>query len=139
MRRMYSQNQLETQIKSVIESGQVDNAKPLYFHPIAIGLTGSYYLTMIIINNDATAFTRQTLTALLKADSGRYLVNGNYFVSGDDGYYLSPAYAQHNQGNLYLVGIDSKGSAHTSSVNAINFENMIANSGTFEDAVNKIN
>ena len=32
MRRMWAKGQLDTEIKKVIESGKIENAKPLYWH-----------------------------------------------------------------------------------------------------------
>lgn len=114
----------------------ITNTKPLYFHPIAIGLTSKYYLTMIIINNDSTPFTRETFIAYLKAQTGRFLVNGAYY---DASFYLSPSYVQKATDTMYLIGIDSTGTGHTSTANTISFDTIVSGSSTFEDEVNKIN
>ena len=57
MRRMYSEKQIDSQIKEIIEGGQVDNAKPLYFHPITIlhgvGASATMCASIIIINNNS--------------------------------------------------------------------------------------
>lgn len=71
MRRMYSEKQIDSQIKSVIESGQVDNAKPIYWHSVSIkrvsGGSLYYYFDIIMINNDPTPFTKDTFLAWLLA------------------------------------------------------------------------
>ena len=61
MRRMYSENQLDSIIKEQVEGGTLSNAKPIYCHPINIGY-GSWFITMLIFNNDPTPFTFQTFT-----------------------------------------------------------------------------
>ena len=58
MRRMYSENQLKDVIKEEVERGQLENAKPLYFHPIFLTSTNQYVrLAFVVLNNSATAFT----------------------------------------------------------------------------------
>lgn len=54
MRRMYSENQLENKIKNVIESGTVDNAKPIYWHGIDMYRAGETSLQGHILSNSAT-------------------------------------------------------------------------------------
>ena len=112
--------------------------KPLYFHPITIILSGVYYYTMIIINNDPTPFTKTTLIDYIENMPGRYLVNGAYYISANT--YLSPAYVRYNENeNAILVfGVDSAGAVH-GTTNIINFNTQITNATTFEDDVNKIN
>lgn len=127
----------------LVKEARNSAVKPIYFHPITIytiGITGvlDSILTMIIINNSSEAFTKNSLITYLKAPEtkGRYLVNGA--IKGDD-YYLSPAYVNETNDVLYVLGVDSAGNRHTSSVNQINFETIVLNAVTFEDEVNKIN
>lgn len=129
--------------KTLIEAGQTENAKPIYLHPITINYGGLSILTMLIFNNDDSAFTRESLVAYLKDSKtkGRYLVNGALFNAS---YYLSPAYCAiassgTEEGKLILIGIDSTGYTHSSATDPINFESIISDSGTFVDEVNKIN
>lgn len=59
MRRMYSEKQVQEIIKKVIESGQVNNAKPIYCHPIYFKITLSnrtYSISCLIFNNEENAF-----------------------------------------------------------------------------------
>ena len=61
MRRMYSLKQLKAianaQAQQLIESGLVENAKPLYFHPITLLQSGNstiqWFCCLIILNNSA--------------------------------------------------------------------------------------
>ena len=65
MRRMYSENQLQEITKEVIESGQVDNAKPIYCHPCVMSADG-IRIAFFIFNNIATPYATfgQTMTYL---------------------------------------------------------------------------
>lgn len=61
MRKMYSENQVGLIAKNVIKSGNVDNAKPVYIHPIVIvdtsAATRGVNVALFIFNNDPTPFT----------------------------------------------------------------------------------
>lgn len=92
MRRMYSEKQIASQIKSVIESGQVDNAKPIYCHPITMGYIvdsgNNFAVTMLIFNNEATAFTWATFKTWLnnlitKIETVRILTSGYCKIEGN--------------------------------------------------------
>ena len=130
--------QTENDVKALIEGGTIENAKPLYFHPISIIITGTNigYFTLFIINNSSTAFTGSTLINYIKNTSGRYLVNGAYKTSS---YYLSPSYVSTSENAIYLIGVDNQGDIHASSQNVIDFESIIASANIFNDNVNKIN
>ena len=69
MRRMYSEGQLKDVIKEEVEGGQLENAKPIYWHSCSLQRidNGSlvYHYDFIIINNDATPFTKDTFFAWL--------------------------------------------------------------------------
>lgn len=57
MRRMYSENQIQAladaRVKSLVEGGTLDNAKPLYFHPIVLVQSSpAVGLSFIIIDNN---------------------------------------------------------------------------------------
>ena len=71
MRRMYSKNQINTQIEDVIKSGNVENAKPIYWHSVTIKRIQSgildFYADLIIINNDATPLTLTTFYNFIKS------------------------------------------------------------------------
>lgn len=112
--------------------------KPIYCHPITIFAT-NYLLTMLIFNNNPNAFTTNSLKSYLKTAEGRFMVNGAYWVSGENGYYLSPACCRVYEDVIYLLGVDSKGVAHLERTNTINFENIIDDASAFADEVNKIN
>ena len=70
-RRMFSEKQIEKMAKEVavqeveelVEGGTLDNAKPIYCHPITIQISATHKarLTMLIFNNSPTEFTLDTL------------------------------------------------------------------------------
>ena len=68
MRRMFSLKQLQeiadARVEALVEGGQLDNAKPIYCHPISIirnNINGnSFRITALIFNNDDTPFTLAT-------------------------------------------------------------------------------
>lgn len=54
MRRMYSEGQLDQEIKKVIESGQTENAKPIYWHGLDLYKSGTNSVQAHILNNSDT-------------------------------------------------------------------------------------
>ena len=143
MRRMFSLKQLQeiadARVEALVEGGTLDNAKPLYFHPITIynnQTDNQYSLTMIIINNDSNAFTRTSLKSYIKEKTGRFLLNGCYKT---DTYYLSPSAISIANNVLYVIGVDNTGTMHSTSNAQINFETLVDNANDFTDNVNKIN
>lgn len=142
---MYSENQLENKIKNVIESGEVDNAKPIYCHQIAItDTTGSIKkrLTGFIFNNSATVITRATFRSWL--DNLKIATNGlgKLLLSGgvyDGEKIVIASYVYKASSNIYYIaGIDSTGTI--TSVSNVDFDVLFpGDSTTFEDGVNKLN
>ena len=73
MRRMYSEKQLEAIIKQEVESGQLENAKPIYWHTVKIQRGGNAQQAtfarilgyIIILNNNATPIDSTSLIQLL--------------------------------------------------------------------------
>ena len=60
MKRMWSKGQVKNLSKEVIESGLVENAKPIYCHPLDINFTSGSRVGCLIFNNDPTPFTSST-------------------------------------------------------------------------------
>ena len=134
MRRMYSENQLDSIIKEQVEGGTLENAKPIYYHPIYIsGIDYTLRLTAAILDNNPTPYTLATFKAkvqeLCDADAiinanGLFMLEGvcyNIFIISKTG----PSYAIYGadyQGNRTYIDLLS--------ISAIN---------SFDDGVNKIN
>ena len=135
MRRMFSIPQLKEMANEVIESGQVDNAKPIYYHPIYLrGTIGGVERTRIqfcILNNSPTAFTSASIITKIQAllDDGAIINVNGYYIDSNSVY--SPVYIINKSGTSYLIYYHTASSK--SDVNISNF--------TWEctDGVNKIN
>ena len=111
---------------------------PMYLHPITIYDPNHFSLSLIVLNNDVTPFTKETLVNYIKSlGNARFLLTGSIY---EETYYLAPAYLLLHNNNLYVVGIDSTGTSHSQTLNTINFETYInPSSVSFYDGVNKIN
>ena len=141
MRRMYSENQLDSQIKEVIESGQVDNAKPIYIHPVQIDLSTTYAgkITMLIFNNDSTPFTKTTFLDYFDnlytqvGSTIRIMISGAFTKSS----LISIAsYLVKSSTTYILVGWALNGGENNITFTRNEFESNIE---IFNDGVNKIN
>ena len=145
MRRMYSENQLDSIIKEQVEGGTLENAKPIYCHPIQITfIDNKGLITMLIFNNDATPFTASTFIDWLDnlyqevGDYIRIMTSGA--IIGTNSNALCPAcYLVRRTSSLPygVLGVKSDGSAD--SYDFLDKATFIASCSTFNDGVNKIN
>ena len=124
-------------IKNIIESGEVDNAKPIYCHPIVLYNAGDqvWMISCLIFNQKAEAFTKETLITYLKTFTGRLVVTGSY-DSASTGFVVVSSVNNRNDG-IWLLGWTPSDSYISEGI--VNFETVITNSSSFNDAVNKIN
>ena len=84
--------QTENDVKALVEGGTLENAKPIYYHPIycVIGVEGTYNKLVFqcaILDNNSTAYTNTTLIQKLKdlMDVGAIInVNGYYKDSNNE-------------------------------------------------------
>ena len=101
MRRMFSLEQLkgiaDARVKALVEGGTLENAKPIYFHPIRFDISGSTAGqtirvksgSIMILNNDNTALdTTAKLRAYLynQGENIDILCNVDFYDS--DGLYV---------------------------------------------------
>lgn len=145
MKRMWSKNELkaisDARVKSLVEGGTLDNAKPIYKHTISVNVTNLDGLTArmcaYIFNNDKTEFTKESLVAYINDVENRILMNGAIFTST---YYLAVAFVFKSASDIFISGIDSKGDLHTSNLNPISFTTLLSTSASeITDIVVKIN
>lgn len=134
----------KTSIVSVedIEAGTIENAKPIYIHPITILNSTAARLTLLIFNNSSTPFTVSSFLDYLDAlyeDVGaqtRILISGGFSTSENEvliGSYLGKSDAT----TYYMLGISvSTGGAEGRNFNRENFAAFITD---LYDGVNKIN
>ena len=143
MRRMFSENQLENKIESVIESGEVENAKPIYCHLITLYSDVENWkiiASLLVFDNSATEYTKESLVSFLKTSLGRFLISGSYFIkSGDHNVICSYVRSNVDGSKLYLMGIDETGKLYNDVSNQIDFELIVNNVNYFTDSINKIN
>ena len=146
MRRMFSLEQIKgianERIEALVEGGTLDNAKPVYCHPVNIGFKDAsheFMLTMLIFNNSATPFTFASfntwLTNLVQEITNvRILVSGYIILSGTM-YPVSLFYAATAQRQI-IVSPAAVSNLYDSF--GINEWNEITPT-YFNDGVNKIN
>ena len=140
MKRMWSKNEVKNLSKEVIESGQVENAKPIYYHPIVVefnnGERNVGRLTLLLFNNVSTAYT--SITDVFDNIRSWGLTNARIMCSG--GCYdvahsevVIASVIDITVGDAVLYGITIAGAK--SSGFSLNPEDV----NFFADAVNKVN
>ena len=141
MRRMYSEKQIEELIKQVVSSGLIENAKPLYFHPVVITDTANDdVISFTILNNDSTPFT--TLAQFINyvmawGDGAQLICNGGNLRTLNSGSSFTPSCVEVKENELYFVGMDNGGVYHSSTQYGIKLNTT--NFTAISDKVNKIN
>ena len=124
-------------VLDAIAGGTLENAKPIYFHPVVVYKSGEYNLILCVINNSETEFTRSTLISYIKSiPNARFIVNGSFI---NDTEYVVSCYTRTYNNVIYLIGLGATGDQHSETINTINFETLVTNSVSFYDGVNKIN
>ena len=132
---------IEDVAKDLIEGGTIDNAKPIYCHPITIvdnTASKDRRLTCLIFNNDPTSFDKAKFKDFLDSlgsVDGKIMLSGG-FKSGTT--IAIASYLRYNGTLYYLVGTDVSNGEAFSVFNA-DFDEIFPSTCTFEDGVNKIN
>ena len=138
MRRMYSEKQIDSQIKEVIESGQVDNAKPIYWHGLEYFRTGTAILYGHILNNTAEEInTLAKFTAWLTDTTALkiFQCHGRVKLSGESDFRdILSIFKRANETSVNMIVSDeSSGYIIKSAVDLSDYFE------SFNDGVNKIN
>ena len=141
MRRMYSQKEIEqlalTKAQELIESGAIENAKPIYWHGINMFGGGEGTPNSIqfhILNNTNTKINSiDKVKAWAQSISGAVVISCNGAIQIEGVGYVVHAITKSagNAYNIYYVG--ATGSQFISNVNISDYFNQV------EDATNKIN
>lgn len=146
-------NHIKEQATDVIESGKVENAKPIYFHPLLIVFrdtakmfsdqSDNLSLTMTILNNSNEVFTKQTFLqwiATLEQQDFAYITGVSFKCKTDTGFiYEAIIEWRKSNSEWHIVGYDSTGNNYTNETSSgkITWDNL---DGTvLRDGVNKIN
>ena len=123
-----------------ITGGTIENAKPIYFHPINVVNTVSFYLGFIILNNDSTQLdTKDKLLSVMRAiqaelgegNTARFPATGSFTLSSKQ--YIAYSIEVPNQTLVKIYGR----SVEDGTSNSIEIQNLTFNA-TY-DGVNKIN
>lgn len=144
---MFSLKQLQeiadARIEALVEGGTLDNAKPIYCHPITIQSTGEsliFRITMLIFNNDSTPFTRTSFKTWLDnlltelGTTVRVMISGAY-NTGEK--IIIASHLSHESVGYFVNGINvSDGSQDFVGGE---YSTLFPSSVGFVDAVNKIN
>ena len=141
MRRMYSEGQLEGLIKEQVEGGTLENAKPMYFHPVVLVKSttpNKCQLTFTIINNNSEAYdTFAKLKAYMVSvaeainSTARFVCNGS-IVNDDSVFIIANCLDVTKAGRMTIQGQDATGGFVTCYIEEITFSAVA-------DGVNKIN
>ena len=151
MRRMFSLKQLQeladSRVEALVEGGTLDNAKPIYCHPITIadntvGASQSGKLGCLIFNNDPTPFTPATfidfLDALYTQIGGvvRIITTGG-FTDNSNNVAVAAYMGKVGANSYYLSGIKTTGDGEV--YMTFSKEDLTSYIKYFYDGVNKIN
>lgn len=120
-------------IAKVIESGTIDNAKPLYCHPILIVQAGVLYASCMILNNSPTEINSwdrfKTEVISWDVETARIPAAGTFILNGE---VIPSTIISKVAGNIFnIYGLDSNGSVKYIDITTMN--------GQVYDGVNKIN
>ena len=145
MRRMYSLNQLESianaRVKALVEGGTLENAKPIYFHPIRITIAATFggvvyrvNSSICVLNNSPTPFTYATLSKWVYDNTISLMADGPVINGSDNSFAGTVAYySKYDEESMNINWIRANGEGATGSVAG---SEVVA----FDDSgVNKIN
>lgn len=137
-------NHIKGQATDVIESGEVENAKPIYCHPLTMQFkvdTAEYQLTCLIFNNSSSKFTWDTFKQWLNelntsVPDGRIMMSGTIY---DNGVYYPASYLYTSSTQKLVITMGAV-TGYTSSKTFILTSSWASiNPDGFADGVNKIN
>lgn len=122
--------------KTLIEAGQTENAKPIYYHGLEMYRSGTNVFYMHILNNDPTPI--DTLTKLLnwfQSFGDKKVIaqgNGLAIIEGTN-YQILSIYKPANSNKLNMIASASSG------YTILNEIELSTYFDTYTDGVNKIN
>ena len=142
---MWSKNELlrlsHAEIKKLIESGEITNAKPIYFHPIRMQVSATLggnihriNCSICVLNNSSTPFTYATLSKWVYDNDIKLIADGPVVLGTDDSFAGTVSYwSKYNEEGMNINWVKANGVGTTGSIAP---SEIIA----FDDSgVNKIN
>ena len=124
----------EQTIEDILADGNVDNAKPIYYHPVFVrDNVSTSRLSFVILDNNPEAYTWNTFKTKIKAlmKAGAYIQCNGFFMITTNCYNAFILYEESTD-NFHLYGNKADGTQAW-----ISLDNITASS--FDDGVNKIN
>ena len=135
-------------ISKVIAGGTIENAKPVYCHPITLNHPFSsnkgLQLTCLIFNNSATAFTAESFADYIKnlyesvGETIRILVSGTVQKSSDGNVCIA-SYMGMQSNQYFIQGYDIVSNTPISAQSGLTKTQFVDLLSDFNDGVNKIN
>lgn len=135
-----SEDDVEDKVEELVEGGTLDNAKPIYCHPLTMTIEGGV-MTCLLFNNDSTPFTASTLADFIDnlfteiGDIIRIMASGAFIKSTN--VVISSFIGKNNSGYIIYGRIASTGAE---SITAFATKEAFVDAITsIFDGVNKIN
>lgn len=127
---------VDARIEDLVEGGTLDNAKPIYYHPITIRNTALGYISMLILDNQSEAYTKTTFKSKIANFDRICPLSGAVF--GIDNKVLICAYAFKQSNKHYILGLYTDGSYEDTTT--VSIEDILdVGTTSFSDGVNKVN
>lgn len=144
-----TQANVDSRVEALVEGGTLDNAKPIYCHPILIRKSNlSLMLTCLIFNNSPTEFNLTTFKQWIDDTTNslpdnatlRIMISGS-FVADNKLAIASYFYKLKSNGQYGLGGqcVSENATAGEAFVQSNIFNDVIPSDSSFYDGVNKIN
>lgn len=127
-------------VTDMVESGELENAKPIYCHPIQVKYTSGsrvYFFSCLIFNNDETAFTYETfydyVLNLILTYNAVIMSSGS--VWGGTKLTIATCIKNNYADGIGLFGLEPDGTENYYTVS----KSDLSGASIFTDGVNKIN
>ena len=144
MRRMFSKNQIEeiadSEVKSLVEGGTLENAKPIYYHPIVVRNSSGEnrgYVSFLILNNSTEELNTASKLKTAISNFSRIAPLSGAIWNNTEEKILVVGYAFKSGNAFYCLGLYSDGTPEDSS--SVSLTTFIDNAESIADGINKIN
>ena len=135
-----TEDDVEGIVEDLVEGGTLDNAKPIYCHPVSFtNETAKFRMTALIFNNDPTPFTitsfKEWIDNLYQQiqDNIRIMITGGYKHGS---LIMITSWLFYNGTNYGIAGLSTTGEVD---VYSSSYNSLFPEGTTFTDGVNKIN
>ena len=148
MKRMWSKNELkniaDARVQALVEGGALDNAKPIYCHPINFKFTSSssrvYFLSCLLFNNDDTPFDASTwydyVMGLITNYNAIIMTSGAVYIPDSTTVLVATNISTNGSDGMAVRGLKLNGSADFFTIVKSDITDPTAE---FTDGVNPLN